>query len=176
MANKVSFDATNKIIQITQAPVDGIVDLDVKIDIYSDGKEDWLSNSTLNKYKFPVAAIGGNALPGSKTLGSTFFLLYGWKIRPYEADHTLNINGNLYSEDGSTPFSPTVGTFNVAIVSSVSSLVDANAQTATAIAVWNALVASHLTDGTTGKKLYDAGGAGNPWSSTITGNTDAGTF
>ena len=45
-----------------------------------------------------------------------------------------------------------------------------------AAAVWNALVANHLTAGTTGKALSDAGSAGNPWGSPVTGNTDAGTF
>ena len=45
-----------------------------------------------------------------------------------------------------------------------------------AAAVWDALVANHLTAGTTGKALSDAGSAGNPWSSPITGNTNAGTF
>ena len=42
--------------------------------------------------------------------------------------------------------------------------------------VWNELTANHLTAGTTGKALSDAGSAGNPWSSPITGNTTAGTF
>ena len=45
-----------------------------------------------------------------------------------------------------------------------------------AAVVWDALVANHLTAGTTGKALSDAGSAGNPWSSPITGNTTAGTF
>jgi hypothetical protein len=43
-------------------------------------------------------------------------------------------------------------------------------------AIWNELTSGHLTAGTTGKALTDAGSAGNPWSSTITGNTDPGTF
>lgn len=45
-----------------------------------------------------------------------------------------------------------------------------------AAAVWDALVANHLTAGTTGKALSDAGSAGNPWSTPVTGNTTAGTF
>lgn len=45
-----------------------------------------------------------------------------------------------------------------------------------ASAVWNALVAEHLTAGTTGKALNDAGSAGNPWGTSVTGNTDPGTF
>lgn len=42
--------------------------------------------------------------------------------------------------------------------------------------VWDELVAEHLTAGTTGKALSDAGAAGNPWGSPIAGNTNAGTF
>lgn len=42
--------------------------------------------------------------------------------------------------------------------------------------IWDEPIANHLTAGTTGKALSDAGGAGNPWSSPVTGNTDIGTF
>jgi len=124
MAIKVTFEPVNKIIQVTLVPTSGVVELDVKADLYSDGKEDWLASSMLSKYRFPIRVVGGDSLPGSRVLGSTFFLLYGWKIRPYSSDHTLNINGNLYSEDGSSPFTLALGTVNIAIVNLVSSLVD----------------------------------------------------
>jgi len=42
--------------------------------------------------------------------------------------------------------------------------------------IWDEPIADHLTAGTTGKALSDAGSAGNPWGSLVTGNTDAGTF
>lgn len=45
-----------------------------------------------------------------------------------------------------------------------------------AAAVWNAVITNHLTAGTTGKALNDAGSAGNPWSTSVSGNTDPGTF
>lgn len=45
-----------------------------------------------------------------------------------------------------------------------------------AASVWDALIANHLTVGSTGKALNDAGAAGNPWGTTVTGNTDPGTF
>lgn len=45
-----------------------------------------------------------------------------------------------------------------------------------AAAVWDALIANHLTVGSTGKALNDAGAAGNPWGTTVSGNTDPGTF
>lgn len=43
-------------------------------------------------------------------------------------------------------------------------------------AVWNSILANHATDGTTGKALADAGGAGNPWSSDLSTNNAAGSF
>jgi len=43
-------------------------------------------------------------------------------------------------------------------------------------AVWDEALAGHTTTGTAGKALSDAGAAGNPWGSLITGNTAAGTF
>lgn len=125
MGVRVTFDPTTKIIQVTEAPVGGVVNLDVKVDLYSDGKEDWRASASLFKYRFPIRAVGGDPLPGSKALGSTFFLAPGWTIRPYEADHRLIVNGNLYVEDGSSPYTTTVGTYNVLIEAEVSSLVDA---------------------------------------------------
>ncbi len=45
-----------------------------------------------------------------------------------------------------------------------------------AASTWDEVVASHLTAGSTGKALNDAGSAGNPWGTSISGNTDPGTF
>lgn len=125
MGEKVSWFPLTKIVQVTQAPdISGEVAFDVEIDLYSDGKEDWVASGELNKWKFPVEAIGGQDLPGEKELGTTFFLNYGWKIRPYESTHVFNVNGNLYTDAGDSPFTPTVGTFNVMTIQQVSSLVD----------------------------------------------------
>ena len=126
MGQKVYFNHLTKTIEVTQAPTGspGVVELDVKIDIYSDGKEDWLADPTLNKFLFPVTAIGGDPISATKALGSTFFLEYGWKIKPYEADHQLAVNGNLYSRDGSNPYIVTTGSYNVQIINQVSNLVD----------------------------------------------------
>ena len=128
MGQKVTFDPINKIIQVDQAPVGGEVNIDVKIDLYSDGKEDWRADPNLFKYRFPIRSVGGDPLPGSKALGATFFLDPAWKIRPYEGDHRLLVNGNLYSEDGTTPFISTIGVYSIFIESTVSSLVDSTVQ------------------------------------------------
>lgn len=128
MANHVDYDTDKRIIYVTTAPtlVDGdwTVDLDVKIDLYSDMKEDWKDNNSLNKFYFPMRSVGGDDLPGSKQLGATFFLASDWKIRPYESSHVFKVNGNLYSEDGTSPFTQTSGTYNIMVINTVSSLVD----------------------------------------------------
>lgn len=123
MGNKVSFDEVNKIINITQAPVDNEIEINVKTDLYSDGKEDWVTNSNLRKFAFPIRVTGGDPLPGTEYLGTTFFLASDWKIRPYEASHRLTVTGNLYSEDGSDPFVDTLGNSIVRIMLQLSSLV-----------------------------------------------------
>lgn len=129
MGAKVTFDPLTRIITVTQAPdVNGDIFLDVKVDLYSDGKEDWVANENLRRLAFPVVSVGGNPLPGAKSLGATFFLASDWKIKPYEASHRLTVNGNLYSVDGGDPFIDTVGTYTVRIMQQVSSLVDSIVQ------------------------------------------------
>ncbi len=125
MGAKVSFDETTKIITVTVAPVGGEILLDVKTDLYSDGKEDWVLNENLRKFRFPIESVGGNPLPGAQELGATFFLAADWKIRPYEASHKIIIDGNLYSEDGSDPFLDTLGPYTVRIIQKVSTIVTA---------------------------------------------------
>ena len=132
MGAKATFDSITRIITLTEAPtlVNGemVVEFDIKIDLYSDGKEDWKASEALRKLRFPVRATGGDDLPGSKALGSTFFLANDWKVKPYEADHVLLVNGNFYSEDGTSPFIQTTGTWNVFLQQAVSSLVDSTVQ------------------------------------------------
>lgn len=132
MGVKVSFDETTRIIQVTQAPslIDGEmkVQLDVQIDIYSDGKEDYLTQAGFPRVGFPVRVVGGDPLPGAKVLGDSYFIDSTWKIRPYEADHIFEVNGNVYSEDGTSPFVQTIGSYNVMVVITVSNLVDSTVQ------------------------------------------------
>lgn len=115
---KVTFDGVNKIIQVNN----NITSLDVKIDLYSDWKE-WTLISDNSKFLPAFSAIGGDPLPSSN-LGTTYFIENGWKIRPYEGNHTLRISGNLYARDGSDPVINTTGSFNVRVVQTVSNIVD----------------------------------------------------
>lgn len=115
---KVTFDGTLKRI-IVEA---GITSLSILEDVYSEWKR-WVVLSDNSKYPSAMRSVGGDPLPGGQFLGSTFFLQNGWKIRPYEGDHTLTINGNLFSEDGTSPFVRTLGDFNVLIQQNNSAIV-----------------------------------------------------
>ena len=47
----------------------------------------------------------------------------GWRIRPYEGDHELTLNGNLYASDINFPiFATTLGNFQVLVKQQLSSL------------------------------------------------------
>lgn len=96
--------------------------MDVK-DIYSLWKQ-WAILDNNLKYLPAFEVLGGDPLVGGKYLGTTFFLANGWKIRPYEGNHTLILSGNLYTRDGSSPFVNTLGNYNVLINLSTSNLVD----------------------------------------------------
>jgi len=138
MGNKVIFDPIERLIIITSLPVDGVITIDVNTDIYSDGKEDWLIDTNLTKMIFPIGVVGGDPISDSKNLGATFFVKNGWKIKPYEDNHTLIIVGNIYSDDGTSPFVSTDGTFNVSIQREVSNIIDGVASPSQISAqVWN---------------------------------------
>jgi len=95
--HKVTFDGINKLILINP----GETFIDVKADIYSAWKEWILLSSHINaKYPAALSVIGGEPLVGSEKLDSTFFLINDWKIKPYSGFYSLNLQGNLFSEDG----------------------------------------------------------------------------
>jgi len=101
MGVKATFYTDTKLIELDiVAPVSSRVAIDTQVDLYSDAKEDW-QNEAFQKFEFPFTTIGGNDLGGGLEAGDYYFLRtdLGWRIRPYEADHTLTITGNLYPID-----------------------------------------------------------------------------
>lgn len=141
----------------------GVIDFDVVVDLYSDAKEDWLSDTLLNKFKFPLLAIGGQSIGGGRVISPYIMIRYGWKVRPQEADHTLTVAGNLITDDESSPFAAVLGDYQVIIKSIVSS----NSLTASGTAlspsdlasiingVWDEAISTHTTPGTAAKILKD---------------------
>lgn len=159
MAAKMTYNPGSKLFILNN----GVVDFDVVVDLYSDAKEDWLSDTLLNKFKFPLLAIGGQAIGGGRVISPYIMVRYGWKIRPHEADHTLTVAGNLITDDESTPYASVLGDYQVIIKSIVSS----NSLTASGTAlspadlasiingVWDETVAEHTATGSTAKMLKD---------------------
>lgn len=159
MAAKMTYDTSNKLFLLNS----GVTDFDVVVDLYSDAKEDWLSDSLLNKFKFPLIAIGGQAIGGGQFISPYIMLRYGWKVRPFGANHTLTVAGNLITDDESSPFATVLGGYQVTIKSIVSS----NSLTASGTAlspsdltsiihgVWNGTIDAHPTAGSAAKMLKD---------------------
>ena len=93
----VYFDGPNLLIRLSA----GIGTISVKEEIYSPWKE-WCLIADNLKYFQAMRSTGGDPLPGeNEYLGSTFFLMNGWKIRLID---DVTIEGNLFSEDGSSPY------------------------------------------------------------------------
>jgi hypothetical protein len=107
-----SFDGSQKVITLTS----GTTILDVK-DLYSRWK-DWVLTSDNSKWAFAFLVSGGDPVdPGSGTFVPLYaFLANGWRIKPQEADHTLNVtNGILLVDGGGDPFIDTNGNYVVRV-------------------------------------------------------------
>ena len=102
----------------------GSTALNVQTDIYADWKV-WLGSGSSSKFLSALRTIGGDPTVGSKTVAPYFFLTNGWKIRPYEGNHTLNLTGNLFVDEpgtyGSNITVPTIGDFQVLVNMSTTS-------------------------------------------------------
>jgi hypothetical protein len=100
----------------------GETELDLKVMNYKWKK--WLVKNDNIKYVLAMRYVGGDKLTDNRKLGLTFVLTNGWKIKPFEANHTLKVIGNLYTDDQSNPFIKTDGDFNVMVQSEVSNIID----------------------------------------------------
>jgi hypothetical protein len=107
-----SFDGSQKIITLTS----GTTTLDVK-DLYSRWK-DWVLLSDNSKWDLAFLVSGGDTIdPGAGTAVPLYaFLANGWRIKPQESNHTLNVtNGVLLVDGGGDPFVDTTGSYIVRI-------------------------------------------------------------
>jgi hypothetical protein len=149
LALKVTADPITRVIQLLEAPVGGLASIDVQYDLYSRLKEDWLVTPDLRKLHFCFNTEGGTVVTTGKKSGAYFFLRndLGWRIRPFDADHELTIEGMLYPSDITipmilTPANRTIGYFNERsnLAQSIASETDA---VAVAAAVWVASTSGH---------------------------------
>lgn len=112
--HKVTFDGINRTIIVN----DGVTDIDVQIDLYSDWKE-WALQRDHLKFEAAMRSVGGDPTVAGNFLGSTFFTINNWKIL---ISNDTNFVGNLFSDDFLTPF--VVGDDTKLATSQVSNLID----------------------------------------------------
>lgn len=120
LRHKVTFDGANKLIIVNN----NVLSLDVQNDIYSSWKE-WVRVQENAKYVQALTAIGGDPITDTASVGITYFLENGWRIRPWVGNYTLNVDGNLYTrEPGQNPFVQPELKSNITIATNRSNLVD----------------------------------------------------
>lgn len=110
-----TFDGINKLIILSN----GTTNLDCQ-NMYSRWV-DWVATSDNSKYLMAFRTVGGDSIGEGQNISSYFFLMNGWRIRPYEGNHSLAVIGNLFVEEGGSPFVSTLGNYNVLITLTVSS-------------------------------------------------------
>ena len=115
----VIFNGASRVMQLSP----GTTEVDVKRDIYTAWKT-WVLEDNNAGFQPAISAIGGDPISDVISLGTTFFLENGWKVRPYEGNHFLTVSGNLFTRDGTSPFIPTLGAYNVSISLNRSNLID----------------------------------------------------
>lgn len=123
MADVVTFDPINlRIIEIDTGQPSNELDLR---EIYSEWKDWLLADSSRKGYPQAFRVVGGDPVSDTEQLGSTFFLLFPWKIRPAEYDHRLTIVGNLFTDPaGEAAVITTLGNYTVNVEMKVSTLVE----------------------------------------------------
>tara|TARA_R110000772_G_scaffold205877_1_gene316510 strand:- start:153 stop:899 length:747 start_codon:yes stop_codon:yes gene_type:complete len=95
LRHDVTFDGVNKLIYINP----GVTALDIDSDIYSEWKE-WSQTEDNMKYLNPWSVIGGEPTVEGQRLDVTFFLINGWKLKPYPGSYNLTLTGNIFDVDG----------------------------------------------------------------------------
>jgi len=94
---KVVFDGDSLLVKVNE----GVTTIDIQTDLYSDWKE-WFQTGTNSKFLPALRTIGGDPTIEQKVVAPYFFLMNGWKIKPYSWNHTLNLIGNLFVDNPET--------------------------------------------------------------------------
>ena len=159
---KVHFDGPNKWIVINA----GFTTINVQEDIYSAWKE-WVANLDNSKYDQALTAIGGDPITESTSVGITYFLENGWRIKLPESDGDYIVEGNLYTrEPGQSPYVSPIGEFDTTVEFVRSNIVDlitisgntslSNSDlVAIGVAVWDTLLVDATVSQSFGEHVRD---------------------
>ncbi len=107
----ITFNGITKIISLSATTTLGVRDLWSRY-------IDWSLTDDNVKYLPAFRSVGGDWIDqGDGTLIPIYtFMLNGWRIRPQEANHTLNVtDGILLVDGGGDPFTETIGSYVVRI-------------------------------------------------------------
>jgi len=118
-AQKVTIDGENKLILINA----DITELNFRDDVYSKWKEWTLARDNI-KFETALSLLGGDPLPGDRSLGTTFFLENGWRMRTWEGNHALTVTGNFFTREGLPAFVPTLNPWTITVNLNTSTLVE----------------------------------------------------
>lgn len=105
-----TFDGPNRIIILSQ----GSTSLDVRL-LWSEWVN-WYLLSDHSKFLQACSCVGGQEVTSLTRIPIYIFLENGWRIRPQESNHTLEVvNGFLVVSGGGDPFINTQGPFTVRV-------------------------------------------------------------
>jgi len=117
MANNVIFEGPTLTIHVANT----VTFIDIKTDVYSAWKE-WVQDADNAKWPQAISVVGGDPITDTLSLGSTFFLENGWRIKPWEGNYLLTVNGNLYTREAGE--NPIISVSGVATSLTRSNLID----------------------------------------------------
>lgn len=123
MAQVVSFDPIRKLIIEIDTGGDNSIDI---IEVYSEWKV-WYAENDNAKYSPAMRTVGGDPISDVQNLGATFFLINGWRFKPAERNHRLELVGNWFTDPaGGNTVVATDGAFSVLVSERVSNLTDSS--------------------------------------------------
>ena len=164
--HKVTFDGPNRIIRVNE----GVTELDIQKDIYSDWKE-WVASFTDNAVWLPaVRTTGGDPTVDGQKSGDIYFLINNWKL--YIDLTKVKVTGVLFSDNFDSAYYDLNGTiqFPAQVASLVSGI--SSSSGASAADVWSYSTRTLTTAaGPTASEIADA-----VWDETYTGHDTDGTF
>jgi len=160
LEHKVNFDGDQRLMIVN----DGVTDINVQVDLYSDWKE-WLKLRRNARFAEAIRTIGGDPTVAGEFAGGIYFLKNGWQVR---VNHSVEFDGDVFSDDFDSPFIAGPGV--VLSQNKVANLVDTVTTDLSdfeltipsvaqmAAGVWSEILTTYLTADTAGRMVSDTHG------------------
>lgn len=129
--HKVTFDGVNRIITVNE----GVTELDIKVDVYSDWKEWTQTYPEYAGFLPAIRSVGGDPTIAGQYAGDIYFLINGWKL--YIDLTKVAVTGTLFSDNYASAYYNYSGV--IQYPAQVSSLVTGSAQIADSTSITNSL-------------------------------------